>query len=211
MQTLTIRIFLAMAVLLALAGACVAQGKDKTTGTLKGKVAVEKGNAGGVEVSLLQAEDEIARTTTSKGGDFVFNRIHPGTYRVKFRKAGLAVGTVDAVTVKAGETRNLSKGIFLNIDEGSITFIRGSVFTETGRSVSGVRVELARVINETSIQKLDSRITGETGEFVFRLPPSSAKYRLTLKADGAETASKDVDVEGAAVYRIALTYKQAQK
>ena len=209
MQTLTIRIFLAASVLVAFAVGAVAQ--DKSTGIIKGKVKVEKGSAGGIDVLLLQQDNEISRTTTSKNGDFTLSRVQPGTYSVKFRKPGLAVGTVDGVTVKAGETRKLSDGLFLNIDEGSITFIRGSVFTENGRSVPGVRVDLARVIDDKSIQKLDSRITGETGEFVFRLPPNSARYRLTLRADGAETASKDVDVDGAAVYRIALTYKKPEK
>lgn len=201
---------MALAVL-ALAGSSLAQDKAKTTGIIKGKVRVEKGSAGGVDVLLLQGDNEIARTTSSKNGDFSLARVRPGTYSVKFRKPGLAVGTVDGVTVRAGETRTLSDKLFLGVDEGSITFIRGSVFTEEGRSVSGVRVELARVIDEKSIQKLDSRITGETGEFVFRLPPNVAKYRLTLRADGTESSVKDIDVDGAAVYRIALTYKRIQK
>jgi hypothetical protein len=80
--------------------------------------------------------------------------------------------------------------VFLSIDEGSIAFIRGSVFNEAGRSVPGVRVELSRILSDTSVDKLDSRITGETGEFVFRLPPDAAKYRVTLKADGAEPRRK---------------------
>ncbi len=209
MQTATIRIFLATSILFLLAVAGL--GQDKTTAVIKGKVKVEKGSAAGIDVLLMQRESEIAHTTTNKSGDFVLNRIQPGTYSVKFRKPGLAVGTVDGVTVKAGETRKLGDNLFLGVDEGSITFIRGSVFTEDGRSVPNVRVELARVIDEKSVQKLDARITGESGEFVFRLPPNFAKYRLTLKADGAEASSKDVDVEGAAVYRIALTYKQAPK
>ncbi|HSQ24553.1 MAG TPA: carboxypeptidase-like regulatory domain-containing protein, partial [Pyrinomonadaceae bacterium] len=122
--------------------------------------------------------------------------------------AGLSVGTIDDVSVKAGQTRTLGDRLYLTVDEGSIVFIRGSVFTEEGRSVPGVRVDLARIIDQNSIQKLDSRITGETGEFVFRLPPDVAKYRLTLKADGTEPASKDVAVDNAAVYRVALTYKK---
>src|SRR6266566_371103 len=66
------------------------------------------------------------------------------------------------------------------------------------RIVPGVRVELARIVGESSTQKIDFRITGETGEFVFRLPPDAAKYRLTLKADGVEPVSQDVAVESAA-------------
>ncbi len=201
-----IRSTLSVLLLSLMAVTCAAQ--DKSTATIKGKVKVEKGSAAGVAVILQQGEREVARTLSGKGGDFVLSRVQPGSYSIKFRKPGLSVGTIDDVTVKAGQTRTLGDHLFLTIDEGSIAFIRGSVFTETGRSVAGVRVDLVRVIDEKSVQKLDSRMTGETGEFVFRLPPSEATYRLTLKADGAEPASKDVAVESAAVYRVALTYKK---
>ncbi len=127
------------------------------------------------------------------------------------RKPGLSVGSIEPVEVKAGKTRTLGDHLVLAIDEGSIAFIRGSVFTEGGRSVPGVRIELARIISESSVQKIDFRMTGETGEFVFRLPPDAAKYRLTLKADGIEPASQDVAVESAAVYRVALTAKPVPK
>ena len=158
---------------------------------------------------LIQGDREVAQTATEKRGDFVLSHIAPGTYSVKFRKAGLAVGTIDDVLLKAGQTRTF-KDLTLKIDEGSITFIRGSVFSEDGHSVPNVRVDLVRVVNENSVQKMDYRITGETGEFVFRLPPDAGKYRLSLKADDAEPSSKDVEVEMAAVYRVALTYKKKQ-
>jgi Carboxypeptidase regulatory-like domain len=194
------------ALLLMFSCACLAQ--NKSTATIKGKVRVERGSPAGVAVIVLQDEREVARTMSDKKGDFVVTRVPPGTYSIKFRKAGLAVGTIDDVSVKAGQTRTLGDKLFLTIDEGSIVFIRGSVFSDGGRSVPGVRVELARIISDNAIQKLDSRVTGETGEFVFRLPPDPGKYRLTLKADGTEPSSKDVEVESAAVYRVALTYKK---
>lgn len=182
-------------------------GQDKPA-VIKGKVRVEAGSPAGVAVILLAGDREIARTSSDRKGEYALTRVPPGTYSVKFRKAGLAVGTIDDVTVKAGQTRSFGDKVFLTIDQGSIVFIRGSVFSEAGRSVPNVRVELLRVLSENSVQKLDSRITGETGEFVFRLPPDSAKYRLTLKGDGVEPASKDVEVESPAVYRVALTYKK---
>jgi hypothetical protein len=37
------------------------------------------------------------------------------------------------------------------------------------------------------------------------LPPDRGDYRVTVKADGAEPVSKDVAVDGAAIYRIALS------
>jgi hypothetical protein len=187
-----------------------AAAQDKNTATIKGKVKVEKGSPAGVAVILLQGDHEVTRSATDRKGDFSLSRIIPGTYSVKFRKPGLSVGTIDGVTLRSGQTRTF-KDLFLSIDEGSIAFIRGSVFTEGGRSVPGVRVELARVVSENLTEKLDSRITGETGEFVFRASPDSARYRVTVKADGAEPTWKDVEVDGAAVYRVALTLKPIPK
>ena len=198
--------FLALLVVLG-APAVTAMAQDKNTGTIKGKVRVEKGSAGGVGVILRQNDHEVRRVETDRKGEFTMTRVPAGTYGLTFRKAGLAVGSIENVEVKAGKTRSLSDHLFLAVDEGSIAFIRGSVFSEGGRSVPGVRVELSRVASETSVDKLDSRITGETGEFVFRVPPEAAKYRLTLKADKAESVSKDVEVDSALVYRVALTYK----
>jgi hypothetical protein len=199
---------IAFLALFALAGA--AQVKDKTTGTVKGKVRVERGSPGGVAVILRRDDQEVRRVETDRKGEFTIARVPPGIYGLKFRKPGLAVASIEKLEIKAGNTRSL-KDLVLAVDEGSITFLRGSVFTEGGRSVPNVRVELSRVISESSVEKLDARNTGETGEFVFRVPPDAAKYRLTLKADGAEPASKDVDVDAALVYRVALIYKPKPK
>jgi hypothetical protein len=189
---------------------CAGVSQDKTTGAIKGKVRVEKGSPLGVAVILRQGEREVTRTTTDKKGEFLLAHITPGVYGVTFRKPGLSVGSIEDLQITAGKTRGLHD-LSLSIDEGSIAFIRGSVFTEGGRSVPGVRVELARIVDENTTQKVDFRITGDTGEFVFRLPPDAAKYRLTLKADGVEPATKDVDVESAAIYRVALTAKPIPK
>ena len=206
-----IRLVVAFALVALFAAAAIAQKNDKNTGTIKGKIRVEKGSPSGVAVILRRGDEEVRRVESDRKGDFIIARITPGIYGLTFRKPGLAVGSIETVEVKAGKTRSLSDGLVLSVDEGSIAFLRGSVFTEGGRSVPGVRVELSRVISESSVEKLDARNTGETGEFVFRVPPDAAKYRLTLKADGAEPVSKDVDVEAALVYRVALVYKPKPK
>jgi Carboxypeptidase regulatory-like domain len=197
------------AVLLLLAVACLAQ--DKTTGAIKGKVRVEQGSPGGVAVILLQGDREVTRAATDRKGEFTIAHVTPGVYSLRFRKPGLSVGTIEPLDVKAGKTRALGDRLVLSVDDGSIAFLRGSVFAESGRSVPGVRVDLVKVIDENSVQKIDARVTGETGEFVFRLPPEKAKYRVTVKADGAQLASKDVEVDSAAVYRVALTLKPLPK
>lgn len=179
--------------------------QDRTVGSIKGKVRVESGSAAGVAVVLREGEREISRVSTQKNGDFVINNVKPGVYGLTFRKPGLSVGTIESIEVKAGKTRTVGDRLFLTIDEGSIAFIRGSVFTEAGRAVPGMKVELALILEDGSAKKLDGRITGETGSFVFRVVPEKANYRVTIKPNSGEPISKDLEIDGAAVYRIALS------
>ena len=88
--------------------------------------------------------------------------IAPGKLWTDFRKPGLSVGTVENLEVKAGKTRALGDRLILTIDEGSFAFIRGSVFNEDGRSVRGVRVELAKIQDDGSAKKIDGRVSNET-------------------------------------------------
>src|SRR5260370_22175731 len=134
--------------LVLLSFVCV--GQDKTTGAVKGKVRVEKGAPGGAGVILGRGDREVTRTTTDRKGEFHIARITTGVYGLTVRKPGLAVGSIESVEVKAGKTRSLGDRLTLSVDEGSIAFIRGSVFSEGGRSVRGVLVDLARIIDEQS-------------------------------------------------------------
>jgi hypothetical protein len=190
------------AITLAFAG--VALGQDKSLGAIKGKVRVETGTPAGVTVVVRRGDTEVTRSTTDKNGDFVVSKLTPGKYGVTFRKPGLSIGSLEDIEVKAGKTRSLGDRLVLTIDEGSIAFLSGSVFNSAGRSVANAKVELSRILEDGSTKKIDSRITTETGSFKFRLSPDAGKYRVTVKPDGAEPVTKDVDIDGAAVYRVAL-------
>ncbi len=189
---------------LTLAFAAVALGQDKSLGAIKGKVRVETGSPSGVTVVVRHGETEVTRSTTDKNGDFLVSRLKPGIYGVTFRKPGLSIGSLEDIEVKAGKTRSLGDRLILTIDEGSIAFLSGSVFGATGRSVPNVKVELLRILEDGSTKKIDSRVTTETGSFKFRLSPDPGKYRVSVKADGVEPVTKDVEIDGAAVYRVAL-------
>jgi hypothetical protein len=191
------------AVMLALA--TIAAGQDKTLGAIKGKVRVETGTPGGVTVVVRRGEKEVTRSTTDKNGDFLVSRLTPGIYGLTFRKPGLSIGSLEEIEVKAGKTRSLGDRLILTIDEGSIAFLSGSVFNATGRSVPNAKVELFRIIDDGTVKKIDTRITTETGSFKFRLSPDLGKYRVSVKADGSEPVTKDVEIDGAAVYRVALS------
>lgn len=178
--------------------------KDKSLGAIKGKVRVETGTPGGVTVVVRRGETEVTRVETQKGGDFTVSRLTPGIYGLTFRKPGLSIGTIEDIEVKAGKTRSLGDRLVLSIDEGSIAFLSGSVFNADGRSVANAKVELARIFGDGTTKKIDARITTETGSFKFRLSPDAAKYRVSVKPDGAEPVTQDVAIDGAAVYRVAL-------
>jgi Carboxypeptidase regulatory-like domain len=192
-----------LAVMLFTATLAVGQ-QDKTTGAIKGKIRVETGTPAGVTVVVRRGETEVARSTTEKNGDFLVPRLKPGIYGLTFRKPGLSIGTIEDIEVKAGKTRSLGDRLILTIDEGSIAFLSGSVFSATGRSVPNVKVELSRILEDGSLKKLDGRVTTETGSFKFRLSPDPGKYRVTVKTEG-EPVTKDVEIDGAAVYRVALS------
>jgi hypothetical protein len=196
-------IFAALSLLLLLAMSVAAQ--DKTTGSIKGRVRVESGKPSDVAVILRQGEREITQAVTNSKGEFTMDGLQPGVYSVTFRKPGLSVGTVNNVEVRAGKVRTLGDRLILTVDEGSIAFLRGSVFDPSGRSVPGARVEIARIEPDGSVKKLADRVTTETGQFAFRLPPEKARYRVTAKAGGAQDTSQEITIDDAVVYRVALT------
>ena len=184
--------------------------QDKTTGSIKGKVRVEVGTPSGITVVVREGEKEIGHVSTDKNGEFLVSRLAPGKYGLTFRKPGLSIGAIENIEVKAGKTRSLGDRLVLTIDEGSIAFIRGSIFNSEGRSVPNAKVELSRVLEDGTVKKIDGRLTTETGSFVFRLAPDPGKYRVSIKPDGGETVSKDVEIDGAAVYRVALSLPPRQ-
>jgi len=198
-----------LAIILLAVSADVAVGQDKSLGSIKGKVRVETGTAAGVTVVVRRGQTEVTRVTTEKNGDFVVSRLTPGVYGLTFRKPGLSIGTLEDIEVKAGKTRSLGDRLILTIDEGSIAFLSGSVFTTNGRSVPDARVELFRILEDGSTKKIDGRVTTETGSFKFRLSPEPGKYRVSVKTDGPDV-SKDVEIDGAAVYRVALSLPPAK-
>jgi len=204
----TIATLFFMTLVLAL-GVAVAAQKDKTTGSIKGKVKSESGAAEGVRVTVRQGEREVATAATDRKGQFEIAGLAPGRYSITFRKAGLSVAEIKDFQVVGGKSRSLGEDLLLPVDEGSLVFIKGGVFNEEGFSLRGAQIELARVGADGAAKKIDGRLTTRSGEFAFRLPAQTARYRVTAKMDGMASASKDVEVDGAAVYRVALSLKPA--
>jgi hypothetical protein len=193
--------------LVAVAGAQKKSKKpEPTTGGISGRVRVAPGaSPSGVSVIVRRGEEEVTRRETNSKGEFEVQGLVPGTYGLTLRKAGLEVGRMEDVQVRVGKTVSLKDKLYLPIDDGAIAHIRGSVFDANGRSVGGAKVELLRVEADGSVKKLDDRVSNATGSFAFRLTPERARYRLTAKADGAEPTTEELNIDGAAIYRIALS------
>ena len=190
--------------------AAFAQGGN--TGGIKGKVSVKgQGPTADVAVTVHQGEREVAHAVTDSKGEFLITGLAPGVYGITLRKTGLSVGSLEDIKVKAGKTTALPDRLVLTVNEASIARLWSSVFNDGGYSVPNVRIELARVQADGTIRKIDGRLTNETGQAVFRLSPDKATYRLTIRADGAEPQSKDVEIDGAMVYRVAFTIQRAPK
>lgn len=206
------KIFIALIVLSALGFVRPpAFGQDGATGGIKGKVAADKKDVGGVAVIARQDEKEIARVETNRKGEFVLSGLAPGFYTLSFRKAGFSTKILrQPVEVRAGKTHTLDENIFLPPDPGTLVFIRGSVFRADGRVYPGVAVELERINADGKLKKIETKYTNEAGEVNFRLPKQDSRYRVTAKADGFPPVSKDVTVEGAARYSVGLTIEAEQ-
>lgn len=180
--------------------------QDKNTGGVKGTVKSTEGNKiPGVAVTARQEGKEIASARTDAKGDFTLVGLKPGVYRFVFNKEGLSEGVSSDVTVKAGNMLTL-KRLIMSVDKGTLAQIRGSVFDPDGRIVRGAKVEIFKVTGE-SLRKLGERYSDGNGEFAYRLPSQAARYRFTVSIEGAETVNKDLEVNGAEVYRFAVSLK----
>ncbi|HEV7377103.1 MAG TPA: carboxypeptidase-like regulatory domain-containing protein [Pyrinomonadaceae bacterium] len=198
--------------LIILLTATTAFAQNPATGSIKGKVRVKgQGPTEDVAVTVRQNDREVAQANTNRKGEFQIAGLAPGIYGLTFRKPGLSMGTLEDVQVKAGKTNELPDHLVLTVNEASIAKLGGSVFNQGGLSVPGVRVELARLNVDGTTRKLDGRLTNESGQFVFRLSPDKATYRITIKAEGVEAQTKDVEIDGALVYRIAFTIQRPPK
>ncbi len=71
-------------------------------------------------------------------------------------------------------------------------------------SVTGAKVEVATVNPDGTLKKLSTGWTSISGEFTFSQPEGPAKMRITATFKGS-TASRDIDVDSAAIYRLALS------
>lgn len=174
-------------------------------GSVKGKVRTTKGEGiAGVTITARQKGEDVTSVTSDTKGNFVITGLKPGLYNLAFTKNGYGAGVLYNIEVKKKKETDLGERLILNVDQGTLVLIKGSVFNQDGVSVFGAKVEVEKINADGSVKKVGSGYTSESGEFTFRFPQGKAKYRITASAKGV-SASKDVEVEEAAIYRLAIS------
>ena len=176
----------------------------QSTGGLKGKVRDTKGKAiGGVTITVRQKGEDLKTVKSDSKGEFVMEGLKTGLYNVVFERDGYGSGVLYNVEVRKNKTGDLGERLVMREDQGTLVIINGSVFNQFGGSVYGAEVKIER-ISDGSNKKVGESFTSQSGEFVFRFPEKADKFRVTATIKGV-SASKEIEVSEAAVYRLALT------
>lgn len=175
------------------------------TGGVKGKVRTMKGDGiAGVTITARLEGADIKSVKSDEKGNFTLDGLKPGVYNIVFDKNGYNSGVKYNVEVKKDNVRDLGDRLILTTDLGTQVIVKGSVFDQNGRSIYGAKIEIQKVNGDGSTRKIGSGYTSESGEFTFKFSEGAAKFRVIASAKGA-SASKDVEVDNAAIYRTAIT------
>lgn len=177
----------------------------QSTGAVKGKVRNMAGaNIVGATITARQNSKEVGSAKSGSKGEFVISGLDAGVYNIVFDAKGYSSGIKYNVEVKANKTQDLGERLIMQVDRGTQVIVEGSVFFQDGTSVAATEVKIEKVNSDGSVKKLGTVMTNVLGEFVFRQPDGSAKFRMTVKYKD-HIASKEIDVESAARYRIAIS------
>jgi hypothetical protein len=175
------------------------------TGGVKGKIRTTKGDAiSGATVTARLNGDDVKSVKSDAKGSFTLEGLKSGIYNVVFEKNGYGTGIRYNVEIKSGIVNDLGERLILTVDPGTQIIVKGSVFDKNGRSIYGAKIEIQRINPDGSTKKVGTGYTSESGEFTFKFPEASAKFRVIASMKGAK-GSKDIEVESASIYRLAIS------
>jgi Carboxypeptidase regulatory-like domain len=201
--------------LLFVMSAAVALAQE--TSGAKGRVCTTR-NRGIAQVSVLVLQNgkEVKSAVTNNKGEFQIDGLKSGKYDFVFKKDGFNSGTMKNVELGNKKIRDLGNSLVLESDDGTLVIIKGLVFDEEGRSIPGAEVLIEKVLGDNNFEKIKTASTSfggdvtDRGEFTFKLPEGKTKYRITASFKG-KSASKEIAVESAAVYRTAISLNLESK
>jgi hypothetical protein len=194
------KLALLISIIALTAGFVIAQN----TGGIKGQVRTFDGEGiSNVEVTARQDGKNIKSVKGDRNGNFVLDGLKAGVYNFVFTREGYGSGLQTDVEVKENKIRDLGDNLLLDVDKGTQVIINGSVFSKDGFIIYGAKIKVEKVLSNGKTKKITTGYSNKQGEFVFRFPNEAAKYRITASAKGKED-TKELEVEEAAIYRLAL-------
>ncbi len=177
----------------------------QTPGGAKGKVRTERGSGlAGATIIARQDGEDVKSVKSDSKGNFKLNGLKPGLYNFVFEKSGYATGVKYDIEIKNDKEVNLGDRLVLTVDKGTQVIINGSVYNQAGFGIYGAKIEIEKLSADGTAKKVTSGSSGEFGEFNFRFPQGAARFRVTASVKGV-SASKEIEVENPAVYRLAIT------
>lgn len=177
----------------------------QSSGSAKGKVRASDGDGlSGATVTARKDGEDIKSAKTDAKGNFEIKNLKPGLYNFVFEKSGYATGVKYNVEIKKDKEVNLGDRLILSVDKGTQVIINGSVYNQAGFGVNGAKIEIEKITSDGKTRKVSSGYSSEFGEFNFRFPEGAARFRITASAKGV-SASREVEVDSPAIYRVAIT------
>jgi hypothetical protein len=176
------------------------------TGSIRGKVRnIDNDRSiAGAKITVRSDGKSLRSALTDSDGEFKISGLAVGRYNVLVEKDGFSPGVLYNVEVRARKTNNLKDRLSLTIDQGTLVLIEASVFNQNGFSIYGARVIIEEVLADGKTKKVGSGYSSRDGDVLFRFEERPARYRITASVKDIE-ASKEIEVENAAIYRTAIT------
>lgn len=190
---------------------CYCATANAQSGTVKGKVKENGGKAlTGVLVRATSAKNKSVNVevTSDDKGDFEFTDLPAGEYSFTFEKKGFKTFISRNLTVTGGETLRLKNAIELKTEDEPYSSIRGAVLYGVGYSLPNALVRIERIDGGKKFKQ--EKLSGEGGEFGFRLKAEKAKYKITATARGFQEATTEIEIESDEVRNIVLTLLKQQ-
>lgn len=183
----------------------------QTLGGVKGKVRTTDGDGiSDVTITARKNGADVKSVKSAGNGEFVLDGLESGMYNLVFEKNGYSSGVLYNIEVKKKKVEDLGGRLVMRTDQGTQIIIKGSVFTQDGRSVTGAEIKIEKLNADGSVKKVGSGTTSSSGEFTFRQPEGAARFRITASMKDSK-ASKEIEVDSAAIYRMALTLEMPRK
>ena len=183
----------------------------QSLGSVKGRVRAGSGSSiADVKITARQNGNDMKSVKTDGKGKFRINGLAPGKYNLLFEKDGYSSGVLYDVLIKKKKVNNLKDRLVLTVDQGTLVIVSGSVFNQFGRSVYGAKVTIEEIRPNKPNRKAGTFYSSLSGHFIFRFRKGKKKFRIIASTKNV-SSSKEIEVEEAGIYRLAITLNLPEK